>query len=159
VLARLYVFAPVHELGHVVFGLMTGVPAFVTGWRETSFDGTPTILFILGGYLFEILFFGWLSTKRGRFGLWPIWVGALVNAYRFSSKSYDLHVLTAVWYPGGDWRIRGAWYVVAGVLVAFFVIRALVPHKSAKTKGKRVDKPGGDLLLSNRLIENSRRYR
>ena len=47
------VFAPVHELGHIIVGTLQGQKVIMAGWASVKFDGNVNLWTAIAGYLFE----------------------------------------------------------------------------------------------------------
>lgn len=66
------VFAPVHEIGHILAGKLTGVHTWMTGCSTTSAEGSISFFFVMFGETFEIIVFGAvaiIACIRRRYGI------------------------------------------------------------------------------------------
>lgn len=79
VLAFTPLLAPIHELGHYIFG----TDVTITGWRM-SLHGTATYVGIIGGSLFELIFYTVLS-----------WFGHLI--YDRTGKFFASNMSIVAW--------------------------------------------------------------
>jgi len=103
-----FMFAPIHELGHVIFGWLTLNPTFIISWNQAeSMIVTHPWLMLFGGVFTELVFY-WLVAffvgKKTRF-IYP-WTLALtlINLmsiwFQTDQDGYG-PLMPALWYATG----------------------------------------------------------
>lgn len=117
------VFAPIHEMGHVIMATLAGEYAYITGWAamEWTSDGvSPLVRFLVAwsGVGTEVAvsgFFYWLFRKLKKPGATAFAAGHGISAYAFASSLTDIQ----------DISQRGAvfWYFGGLILLAYLAMR------------------------------------
>jgi len=97
-------FAPIHELGHVIFGWLSFNPTFIQKWDQSGSVRTGFMM-SLGGYLFEIIVGAALAYMlRKHKWIYPvamIQVASALYATRYRSDLAGSRVAEAIWYLSG----------------------------------------------------------
>jgi len=118
--------APIHELGHVIFGWLTLNPTSIAGWNLASASRDGFIM-SLGGYLFEIIFGAALVwfLRRNWFA-YP--VGTVQIAAALYATSYQAD------FPEGSDQHLAAQIIWLIATVAAFVIMFMAFLKARQEK-------------------------
>jgi hypothetical protein len=100
--------APIHELGHVIFGWLTLNPTVIAGWN-LAMSSREGFIMSLGGYLFEIIFGAGLVffLRRYKFvyavGIFHIASALYATSYQgdFPDGSGELFAARIIWSLAG----------------------------------------------------------
>jgi hypothetical protein len=112
--------APIHEMGHVIFGWLSFNPAMITGWNETTAMRYGFFIQI-GGYLFDAILPAVLSYRFRRYPIIHIFTAFHVVSMFFSIQ-YQGDFKTNTTGPMIIWVLGG---VLALVVILYSLIDGL----------------------------------
>jgi len=111
-----FFFAPVHELGHVIFGWLSFNPTVILGWAlaRSYRDG---FMVAFGGVFTELVFFAGMSEWLGRKSLaiypWCLSLAAIVMmSIPFQTDQYGYEPLMPI-----------LWYITGVLCLLFMLVR------------------------------------
>ena len=130
--------APIHELGHVIFGWLTLNPTVIAGWNlaAASRDG---FIMSLGGYLFEIIFGAGLvfCLRRYKFvyavGIIHIASALYATSYQgdFPDGSGELFAARIIWSLAG---VIGFIVILCSAILVQLEIESELKHARARAR-------------------------
>jgi hypothetical protein len=125
------VTAPIHELGHMIFGWLSFNPAMITSWNETTAMRYGFMIQI-GGYLFDAIFPALLSY---RFRRHP-WVHAFTTFHvvtMFYSIPYQGDFKTNTTGPMLIWVLGG---ILSLVVILYSLIAGLQDRSETRKQAR-----------------------
>jgi hypothetical protein len=130
--------APIHELGHVIFGWLSFNPTIIIGWNYVASNRYGFTVQI-GGYLFEAIVGAVLAWKLRRY-LWVYPVAIIQVSSMLHCINYQEDFIDST-APGAMliWRLSGvlAYIVILYSFVASREEKRLRIHSKTSPKGKK----------------------
>jgi len=121
VLEITYTLAPIHEIGHLIFG----GGGRITGW-DTATINKSTDLAYLGGYLFTLLLYGGIAMLKGS----GFFYGAMLGVYFHATQGLDFLSLPS--------DAPGYWWTLGGIFALLVTIRVLYKLNPGSRSSSRV---------------------
>lgn len=91
------IFAPVHEMGHVLTGwLDPGITVKEMTWTDTWFLGDASVLFLLGGFTFASIVYTAVSVllaRRGKLIAASFFAGNVLSQPIYAARSTDIYTI------------------------------------------------------------------
>jgi hypothetical protein len=125
--------APIHELGHVIFGWLSLNPAMITGWNETTAMRYGFFIQI-GGYLFDAIFPALISYRFRKYPIIHIFTTFHVVTM-FYSIQYQGDFKTNTTGPMIIWVLGG---VLALVVILYSLIDGLQDRSYTRKQARPV---------------------